>query len=384
MPRCAYCGKSSFFLQLAGDGMCRPCSEYVRSHVQSLTSAMRRDEQIAEAASDADTKKECYQRIIANLESLHAFELRGVATITPSFSSLVANYRALLDELREAPIIPKRPKTRRKPISNRILRYLVGGEIIVIDIETTGFDSKNDKIIEVGALRIRDGELADSFQALVNPEMKIPRRITEITGIDSNMVGSEPGIYEVMPQLMEFISGLPVFAHNASFDMRFLDEAAARMDISIENPVVDTLDLCRFFFEDLGNYKLETIANSLGIERDSKHRALSDCQVTAEILLRCIERLEPDPALMKKAPQPLLPGSREDLQCYFQEDAKCPYCHNDLPKIPQKKSKCPNCGSFFFVRSRPYDRERVIVTEDGLNVITEAWGVWHLRTDDSE
>ncbi len=93
---------------------------------------------------------------------------------------------------------------------------------MVFDIETTGFSSKNDKIIEIGAVKLKDGEIVDSFSTFVDPKVNIPYKITELTSITQNMVNGQPTIDEVLPKFMEFVGDSVLVAHNAAFDVGFI------------------------------------------------------------------------------------------------------------------------------------------------------------------
>jgi DNA polymerase III epsilon subunit family exonuclease len=163
----------------------------------------------------------------------------------------------------------------------------------VFDFETTGLSSITDSIIEIGAVKISNGQITDSFSMLVNPEHNIPPAATKINGITDAMVKDAPKISEALPAFIQFIGSDVLIGHNAySLDIKFLLVAAYDLGIEIMNPVVDTLPLCRRLYPDLDNHKLGTIARELCIEMDGAHRSLCDATATAQIFVKCIEKLD--------------------------------------------------------------------------------------------
>ncbi|WP_150541142.1 PolC-type DNA polymerase III [Clostridium perfringens] len=157
-------------------------------------------------------------------------------------------------------------------------------EYVVFDIETTGFSSKNDKIIEIGAVKLKDGEIVDSFSTFVDPKVNIPYKITELTSITQNMVNGQPTIDEVLPKFMEFIGDSVLVAHNAAFDVGFIKKNLMDMGKTLKNPVMDTVPLARYLYPDLKKVKLNLVAKHLGISLENHHRAVDDAKATAEIL----------------------------------------------------------------------------------------------------
>ncbi|GAB6088194.1 PolC-type DNA polymerase III [Alkaliphilus crotonatoxidans] len=169
--------------------------------------------------------------------------------------------------------------------------YDLMDEYVVFDIETTGLSNKNDKITEIGAVKVREGRIVDQFSALVNPEIPIPLKITELTGITNDMVKDQPTIEEILPQFLEFIGAVPLVAHNAAFDMGFILENGKQQGYSIENTVIDTLKLSRILLPQLKRHKLNLIAKELNIKLLSHHRAVDDATATAEIWIYFINML---------------------------------------------------------------------------------------------
>lgn len=169
-------------------------------------------------------------------------------------------------------------------------------DFVAIDFETTGFSPEYDKIIEIGATKVLDGEIVDHYSALVNPGVSLPSKIVKITGIDDSMLFDKPSIDIVMPDFLDFISDLPIVAHNASFDMKFL---LNNVNGKINNTVVDTLKLCRNYYA-FENNKLKTVVENLDIKTDNLHRALADSYAAAHVYLKCKEKFEL-PSLLEKA-----------------------------------------------------------------------------------
>lgn len=157
-------------------------------------------------------------------------------------------------------------------------------EFIAVDTETTGLNSLNDKIIEISALRYKDGVIIDKFSTLIDPEISIPPYITEINNIDDSMVFNKPKINEVLPKFMDFIGDLPLVAHNARFDIRFLNINLVSLNMKIKNEIIDTLNISQAIYPDLVNHKLVTIKEYFNLDLQS-HRALDDCIVCAKIYL---------------------------------------------------------------------------------------------------
>ncbi|MBU5293259.1 PolC-type DNA polymerase III [Anaerosalibacter bizertensis] len=165
-------------------------------------------------------------------------------------------------------------------------------EYVVFDIETTGFSPMNDKVTEIGAVKIKNGKVVDRFSQLINPERPIPEKIIKLTGITDEMVKDEPTIEEVLPKFHKFIKETVLVAHNASFDVGFMRENFSRIGMEIDNPVLDTLELTRSLFPQLKNHKLNTIAKYLKVNLENHHRAVDDAEATADIFLKCLEILE--------------------------------------------------------------------------------------------
>ncbi len=160
--------------------------------------------------------------------------------------------------------------------------------IVMIDFETTGLSPvMGDRVTEVAALRIVDGRITERYVSLINCQVRIPSFITHLTGISQAMVDAAPPVSTVVPELLEFIGGDALSAHNASFDEKFLKAEAARLDLSPRHEgLVCSLKLSRRVFPGLSSYKLGLLSGQLGIRfRSAAHRAESDAEVAAEVLI---------------------------------------------------------------------------------------------------
>lgn len=164
---------------------------------------------------------------------------------------------------------------------------------VVVDLETTGMRPGVGKITEIGAVRIEGLRQVSTFETLVNPQRSIPPKVVEITGITAGMLVGAPRIEEVMPHLLDFLDGAVIVAHNALFDLSFLNYEIARLrGRRLGDGAIDTVPLSRCAVPGLVNYKLGTVANALGSPVAASHRALADALATAHVFLTCVGRLQ--------------------------------------------------------------------------------------------
>ena len=162
---------------------------------------------------------------------------------------------------------------------------------VVFDIETTGFSSSKNRIIEIGGVKIQDGKVIDRYSSFVNPEVPIPFEIEKLTGINDNMVLPHPKIDVILPQFLEFCSDAVLVAHNASFDISFIAYNAASLGIPFSPTVIDTVALARLLLPSLNRYKLDTVAKALKISLENHHRAVDDAGCTALIFAEFVRML---------------------------------------------------------------------------------------------
>ena len=162
----------------------------------------------------------------------------------------------------------------------------------VLDLETTGLSFRTEKITEVGIMKIKNGEVVDSFETFVNPEKPIPYKVVEVTKITDDMVKDAPTIKEVFPKILEFIKDSVLVAHNADFDIGFLKYNAQELGYEFEYTYIDTLRLAKELFPDFKKYKLGIIADKLGIKVEVAHRALDDVDTTVKVFKVMLDMLK--------------------------------------------------------------------------------------------
>ena len=163
---------------------------------------------------------------------------------------------------------------------------------VVFDIETTGFSAAEDRIIEIGAVKITDGAIVDRFSTFVNPEVPIPFEIQQLTHITDDMVLEAPKIEEALPTFLDFVGESALVAHNAGFDVGFIEQNCVRLGRSRTFTSVDTVGLARVLLPTLSKYKLNIVAKALNISLENHHRAVDDAAATAEIYVKFIEMLK--------------------------------------------------------------------------------------------
>ena len=163
------------------------------------------------------------------------------------------------------------------------------GKYVVFDIETTGFSAMADKIIEIGAVRVENGIITGRFSEFVNPKIPIPFRIEKLTSINDSMVAGAETIDTLLPKFIEFCEGAVMVAHNAEFDMSFIQKNCNDLGIETDFTFVDTVGMARFLLPQLNRFKLDTVAKAVGVSLDHHHRAVDDAECTAGIFLRFIE-----------------------------------------------------------------------------------------------
>ncbi len=168
-------------------------------------------------------------------------------------------------------------------------------EYIVLDIETTGLSFRTEKITEIGAVKVKDGEIVDTFECFVNPEIPIPQKIVELTGITDEMVSNAETIDKIMPKFLSFIGDLKLVAHNADFDVGFLKYNAESLGLTMDNEYIDSLALSRQLFPEFKKHKLGIIAEKLGIKVENAHRALDDVITLVKVFKKMLEKQSEEP-----------------------------------------------------------------------------------------
>ena len=167
--------------------------------------------------------------------------------------------------------------------------YQSGTVFCVFDTETTGVASSYDRVIELGAITFSKDGILGSFSELFDPGIPLPDICRTISHITDDMVAGKPKIEEKLPDFLEFSKGSLLIAHNAPFDVKFMNAELMRAGLGpLENQVIDTLALSRWAYPENGSWKLQTLASQFEIDVHDAHRAYDDARVCKELFLRCI------------------------------------------------------------------------------------------------
>ena len=173
------------------------------------------------------------------------------------------------------------------------------GTFICFDIETTGLSAARDKITEIGAVRVENGVITDTFSTFANPEMTIPQKITQLTGITDDMVKDAPSQSEAVSAFLEFAGDNVLVAHNAPFDTSFIAKACEDMGREYNYTSIDTVAISRAILTDIKNCKLDTVAKFLRLGDFNHHRATDDAEMLARIFINLCQRLTDDYGITK-------------------------------------------------------------------------------------
>ena len=174
-------------------------------------------------------------------------------------------------------------------IVNNILKIQnqkeINDQFVIFDVETTGLNAAYEKITEIGAIKIKNGDMIDKFSCFVNPQKPIPFHITKLTGITNEMVKDAPDESVIIPEFLKFCEGSILVAHNAPFDIRFITSAANRLNLNMDFSYIDTVPICRALFPNLKNHKLDTVINHLKLGNFNHHRAFDDAKILTDMFL---------------------------------------------------------------------------------------------------
>ncbi len=173
---------------------------------------------------------------------------------------------------------------------NRYNKKILGKKIVVFDIETTGLDPEQDQIIEIGAVKIDNGNIIEKFASFVRPTVEISRDITNLTGISQDMVENAPDVQDVIKDFYDFTHDCIISGHNIiNFDIKFIRREGEIMGLDFDNELIDTLSEARTARLKLTKFNLSALTNYLGIKLEGAHRAWNDAYATAQVLLRLNE-----------------------------------------------------------------------------------------------
>ena len=205
-------------------------------------------------------------------------------------------------------------------------------DFICIDLETTGLNPKRDRIIEIGAVKVRNGQIAETFQQLIDPKQQLEERVELLTGISSKELEGQPTIQEVLPVLREFLGEDVLLGHRVLFDYSFLKRAFINEKIPFDRKGIDTLKLARQFVTDCESKKLESLCKHYGITHQA-HRALGDALATVELYQKLVknyyneESFAPKPLEFKvKKESPITKAQKERLTLLLAKHNLVPKC----------------------------------------------------------
>ena len=185
---------------------------------------------------------------------------------------------------------------------------------VVFDLETTGFSFKENNIIEIGAVKIKDGKIIDRFSTFVNPSEPIPYRIEKLTGINDAMVADAPFVNDALEQFRRFSEDAVYVAHNATFDMGFLAAKEEAGGVSRRYSYVDTLGMSRLLVPEISKFKLDSLCRFFKISLENHHRAVDDAEATAHIFLKLCDRLKDRGATSLKELNDMCAASDEKIR----------------------------------------------------------------------
>ena len=164
------------------------------------------------------------------------------------------------------------------------------GSYVIFDIETTGFSSDRDQIIEIGAVKYEHGTKTEEFSEFINPKRPIPYRITSLTSITDDMVMNAPAVREVLPRFLEFCKGCVAVGHNVQFDISFIRKNAHDLGLACPLTTMDTMDMARVMLPGHKSYNLDAVGKLLGVVNPHHHRAVDDAATTADIFVKLLAR----------------------------------------------------------------------------------------------
>jgi len=169
---------------------------------------------------------------------------------------------------------------------DEIGKYLIDNDVVVFDIETTGLEASRCEIIEIGAVKIHNGRISETFETLIKPKTTIPEEITELTGITDDMVVNAPSLQQVMPDFYKFCYGTTIMAYNIDFDYKFINTYGKKLGYLFDMKQIDAMFLARSFVPGLKNFKLSSVCKKLGVSLENAHRAVHDALATAEVVIK--------------------------------------------------------------------------------------------------
>ncbi len=207
-------------------------------------------------------------------------------------------------------------------------------DLVIVDLETTGIDPANERMIELAAVRICGDRVVDTFESLIDPERSIPKVITRITGIISADVDGAPRAYDVLPDFIEFLGEAVFVAHNCSFDWNFIKSELQRAHLpELTNSKLCTVRLARRLLPGLPSRSLGSLINFYNIQTNSRHRALSDVRSTHEVLMHLIDRLKRQHEITELDQLLRFQNSRYEKKSIQKNLSKVEACITKIPNV---------------------------------------------------
>lgn len=342
MAKCISCGKKSLFLKVDANGLCEDCRKAAATAMEEAAKEQyARLRKMDNSLSNSNTYSEYASKaseIINYLNEIDIIRVWGMALEDSEkhyayrynkllgcifnedkpFERYVKDlckkrdraiirqkgvdmFRATLESIESVEVVPKDnaslsrnpvediPEIKYSPIGSSFNKDKLTS-FVVIDTETTGLSAARDRIIELSAIKFVEFEPVLSFSTMINPQMHISEKATEVNGITDSDISNAPLIEQVAEQFLDFIGSLPIVGYNLPFDLKFI--YASGIDFTVKGrKYYDALDLCRKIYKkELDSFKLSDVADYLGIYRDSEHEALSDCLATGLVLEKAVEQ----------------------------------------------------------------------------------------------
>lgn len=242
------------------------------------------------------TKMSSQEGFISAKEYFKEAKRRGYESIGFMDKNVVQSYPEIMDAAIETGIKPLYGVEANLFDDTRSLVNNYKGDnkntFVVFDVETTGFSPIDDRIIEMGAVKIQDGKVIDNFSEFTDPGFHIPYRITELTTIDDATVAGCPSFDNILDKFMDFCKDSVLVAHNAEFDISFIKSSMHRMGIHFDYEYIDTLELSRYLLPDLKKHKLDVLTSMFNINLENHHRAIDDATATGFVFLKLLDLLK--------------------------------------------------------------------------------------------
>lgn len=256
------------------------------------------EEDIKRVEIGLHTKMSSQEGFISAKEYFKEAQKRGYEAIGFMDKNVVQSYPEIMDAAIETGIKPLYGVEANLFDDTRTMVNNYKGDnkntFVVFDVETTGFSAIDDRIIEMGAVKIQDGKIIDTFSEFTNPGFHIPHKITELTTIDDAMVEGCPSFDELLEKFMSFCEGSILVAHNAEFDISFIKSSMHRKNINFDYEYIDTLELSRYLLPDMKKHKLDALTSLFNITLENHHRAIDDATATAFVFLKFLDLLAKD------------------------------------------------------------------------------------------